>query len=157
MYRIEVVGALKGLTWSSGHYVPDNEKCKNFHGHDYSIDIIIDSDSVKASGMAIDFTIVKQAIKPVIEDMDHKFMIPEDDIRQNENPGFIDIYVRGKYRGTMSRSDIFAFPYPTDTAEFIAKYCYDKIFAKLLGLIENFRLKVTIHEGPGNMATYTEK
>ena len=47
MYRIEGIGSLKGLTWSSGHYVPDNEKCKNFHGHDYSLDVIIDSEEVE--------------------------------------------------------------------------------------------------------------
>jgi len=157
MYKIEVVGALKGLTWSSGHYVPDNEKCKNFHGHDYSIDVTIDSQELEQSGMAIDFTIVKKAIKPIIEGMDHKFMIPEGDIRQNENANFIDIYVLDKYRGTMPKTDIFIFPYPTDTAEYIAKYCYNEIFTKLLDLIKDFRLKVIIHEGPGNIAAYWEK
>ncbi|HII82253.1 MAG TPA: 6-carboxytetrahydropterin synthase [Ferroplasma sp.] len=157
MYRIEVIGSLKGLTWSSGHYVPDNEKCKNFHGHDYSLDVIIDSEDVEKSGMAIDFTIVKKSIKPVIEGMDHKFMVPESDIRQNSNPNFIDIYVEDNYRGTMSKNDIFVFPYPTDTAEFIAKYCYKEIFSRLLHIMHQFKLRVIIHEGPGNTAAYWEK
>jgi 6-pyruvoyltetrahydropterin/6-carboxytetrahydropterin synthase len=156
MYKIEVNGALKGLTWSSGHYVPDNEKCKRFHGHDYSIDVIIESETIEESGMAIDFTVVKKAIKPVIEGMDHKFMVPENDIRENANENLLDIYVYGKYRGTMQKSDVFIFKYPADTAEFIAKYCYEEIYKKLQGMLREFKLEVAIHEGPGNIAIYKE-
>jgi 6-pyruvoyltetrahydropterin/6-carboxytetrahydropterin synthase len=156
MYRIEVIGSLKGLTWSSGHYVPDNEKCRNFHGHDYSIDVMIDTDDIGVSGMAIDFTIVKKAIKPVIEGMDHKFMVPKADLRKTDENGNFDIFVRGIYRGTMSEKDIFVFPYPVDTAEFIARYCYEKIYGKINELMPRFKLKVVIHEGPGNMAAYRD-
>jgi 6-pyruvoyltetrahydropterin/6-carboxytetrahydropterin synthase len=156
MYSIEITGRLKGLTWSSGHYVPDNEKCKKFHGHDYSIDIIIDAENVEATGMLMDFTSVKKAIKPVIENMDHKFMVPETDIRKSSIEGMLDIVMRGNYRGTMPESDVFIFPYPADTAEYIAKYCYSEIHKKIHGIVKDFRMKIIVHEGPGNMASYTE-
>ena len=156
MYGIEITGRLKGLTWSSGHYVPDNEKCKKFHGHDYSIDILIDSGVIEDSGMLIDFTIVKKAIKPVIDNMDHKFMVPEKDIRDSSINGMLDIVVRGRYRGTMPENDVFIFPYPADTAEYIAKYCYIEIHKKIQDILKDFRMKIVIHEGPGNLASYTE-
>ncbi|MCL4453236.1 6-carboxytetrahydropterin synthase [Ferroplasma sp.] len=156
MYGIEITGRLKGLTWSAGHYVPDNEKCKKFHGHDYSIDILIDSGDVESSGMLMDFTLVKKAVKPVIESMDHKFIVPGTDIRKGNIDGMIDIVVRGIYRGTMPESDVFIFPYPSDTAEYIAKYCYVEIYKKIKGMIRDLKMKIIIHEGPGNLASYTE-
>ncbi|WMT50461.1 MAG: 6-carboxytetrahydropterin synthase [Ferroplasma sp.] len=156
MYGIEITGRLKGLTWSAGHYVPDNDKCKKFHGHDYSIDILIDSGGVQSSGMLMDFTLVKKAVKPVIERMDHKFIVPEMDIRNSTVNGMIDIVVRGIYRGSMPEGDVFIFPYPVDTAEYIAEYCYKEIHKKIQGMMGNLKMKIIIHEGPGNMASYTE-
>lgn len=156
MYRIEITGSLKGLAWSSGHYVPDNDKCRHFHGHDYSLDIIIDAGDVESTGMVIDFTLLKKIIKPIINEMDHKFMIPESDAVESRRDGMIDIVVRNVYKGTMPEDDVFILPYPADTAEYIAKYCYKEIYRKLYAVIRKFKMEIVIHEGPGNMASYTE-
>ena len=80
MYSIKIIGSLKNLTWSSGHFVPDNVKCKNLHGHDYSMDIVLNNLELKDNGMTVDFTIIKTIIKPVIERLDHKFIVPEIDL-----------------------------------------------------------------------------
>ncbi len=154
MYTIKIDGSLKGLTWSSGHYVPDNEKCRNFHGHDYSLDIILRTDNIAANGMVIDFTILKDIIKPEINRMDHKFIVPEKDISGGREENTIDIYVKNVYRGTMKKSDIFIFPYPVDSAEYIALYFHNILYNEIKKYMENFSMKVVVHEGPGNIAEY---
>ncbi|WP_061950497.1 6-carboxytetrahydropterin synthase [Acidiplasma cupricumulans] len=49
----------KNLTWSSGHYVPDNIKCRRLHGHDYALDVEIQCNEISENGMVIDFTVIK--------------------------------------------------------------------------------------------------
>ena len=156
MYSIKITGSLKNLTWSSGHFVPDNVKCKNLHGHDYSLDVLLSNLEIKDNGMAIDFTVIKTIIKPVIEKLDHKFIVPEADLKENKNNGFYDIYVNDQFKATMRKNEIFIFKYPVGSAEYLAKYLYDEICTELDKMDNNFSMEITVHEGPGNIAVYTE-
>ncbi len=154
MYSIKIIGSLKNLTWSSGHFVPDNVKCKNLHGHDYSMDIVLNNLELKDNGMTVDFTIIKTIIKPVIERLDHKFIVPEIDLKENKNNGFYDIYVNNEYKATMRKDEIYVFKYPVGSAEYLAKYFYDEIWTELNKMDNNVNMEIIVHEGPGNIAIY---
>ena len=156
MYSIKIIGSLKNLTWSSGHFVPDNVKCKNLHGHDYSMDIVLNNLELKDNGMTVDFTIIKTIIKPVIERLDHKFIVPEIDLKENKNNGFYDIYVNNEYKATMRKDEIYVFKYPVGSAEYLAKYFYDEIWTELNKMDNNVNMEIIVHEGPGNIASYSE-
>lgn len=155
MYSIEITGSLKNLTWSSGHFVPDNIKCKNLHGHDYSLDIVLKNLELKDNGMTIDFTIIKKIIKPLIEKMDHKFIVPEINLKENKNNNFYDICINNEFKATMKKDEVFIFKYPIASAEYIARYFYDEIFSELKKIGNNFNMEIIIHEGPGNIAIYS--
>lgn len=69
----------KEFHWEMGHRLPHhNGKCKNIHGHSYRLLLELDGD-IKADGMVMDYYFVKQIVKPVIEDLDHCFMVSEND------------------------------------------------------------------------------
>ena len=70
----------KEFRWEMGHRLPEHfGKCKNIHGHSYKMIIELDGE-VDKSGMVIDYYDVKKLIQPVIEKLDHSFMVYKDDI-----------------------------------------------------------------------------
>jgi 6-pyruvoyltetrahydropterin/6-carboxytetrahydropterin synthase len=69
----------KEFRWEMGHRLPEHfGKCKNIHGHSYKMIIRLEGDLDK-SGMVMDYYDVKKIIEPIIERLDHAFMVHEDD------------------------------------------------------------------------------
>lgn len=69
----------KEFHWEMGHRLPfHNGKCKNLHGHSYKcmVEFAGDPDS---NGMVLDYYDVKKMIGPIIEQLDHSFMVSKDD------------------------------------------------------------------------------
>lgn len=76
----------KKFTFDSAHalpHVPDGHKCKEVHGHTYKLTVFIEGDLDEKLGWVMDFAELKRVIKPVIEEIDHKFL---NDIPGLENP-----------------------------------------------------------------------
>jgi len=69
----------KEFSWEMGHRLPFHKgKCKNLHGHSYKcmVEFTGDPDS---NGMVIDYFDVKKIIGPIIDELDHSFMVCKDD------------------------------------------------------------------------------
>ncbi|WP_126973655.1 6-carboxytetrahydropterin synthase QueD [Gynurincola endophyticus] len=72
----------KEFTFDSAHYlpyVPEGHKCKNMHGHTYRLRIWIEGTPHPEFGWVMDFAVLKDIVKPVVNQLDHKCM--------NEVPG----------------------------------------------------------------------
>ncbi len=69
----------KEFNWEMGHRLPDHfGKCKNIHGHSYKMLVEIDGD-VMDNGMVMDYYLLKDAIGPLVERMDHAFLVHKED------------------------------------------------------------------------------
>jgi 6-pyruvoyltetrahydropterin/6-carboxytetrahydropterin synthase len=69
----------KEFRWEMGHRLPEHfGKCKNIHGHSYKMIVELEGD-VDESGMVMDYYDVKRIIDPVVENLDHAFMVYKDD------------------------------------------------------------------------------
>ncbi len=69
----------KEFKWEMGHRLPDHfGKCKNVHGHSYKMLVEFSGDLDK-NGMIIDYYDVEKIINPVIEKLDHAFMVNKND------------------------------------------------------------------------------
>jgi 6-pyruvoyltetrahydropterin/6-carboxytetrahydropterin synthase len=69
----------KEFHWEMGHRLPEHfGKCKNIHGHSYRMIIELDGD-LNDSGMIMDYYDLKKIVKPVLEELDHAFMVYEKD------------------------------------------------------------------------------
>lgn len=51
-----------------------NKSCENLHGHCYNVDVVFRCYELNEVGMAIDFTVAKQALRKVINKLDHKYL-----------------------------------------------------------------------------------
>lgn len=58
-----------------GHRLPFHRgKCVNLHGHSYRLFLEVEGD-LDENGMVIDFYDLKRIVHPIIEELDHSFMV----------------------------------------------------------------------------------
>jgi 6-pyruvoyltetrahydropterin/6-carboxytetrahydropterin synthase len=69
----------KEFRWEMGHRLPEHfGLCKNIHGHSYKMIVEFEGELDK-NQMVIDYYDVEKIINPVIEKLDHSFMVNIDD------------------------------------------------------------------------------
>ncbi|HKB86661.1 MAG TPA: 6-carboxytetrahydropterin synthase QueD [Ignavibacteriaceae bacterium] len=69
----------KEFHWEMGHRLPEHfGKCKNIHGHSYRMIVEVEG-SVNDRGMIMDYYDLKKVVNPIIEELDHAFMVYEQD------------------------------------------------------------------------------
>ena len=116
--------------FSSGHYLRNYVgKCENPHGHNYKVRVTLAGASLDDTGLLLDFKLLKQVMRPVIERLDH-FML----------------------------NDIEPFTVINPSAENLSKYFYDETNKQLAEMTQG-RVRVkdcTIWETDTTTATYFE-
>jgi 6-pyruvoyltetrahydropterin/6-carboxytetrahydropterin synthase len=76
----------KEFSFDSAHFlpnVPDGHKCKQMHGHTYRLRVVLTGALEPKLGWIMDFKELKDAVSPVIDQLDHKLI---NDIKGLENP-----------------------------------------------------------------------
>lgn len=69
----------KEFKWEMGHRLPFHKgKCKNLHGHTYKIMVEFEG-NLDENGMVMDYYDVKDVVGPIIDELDHSFMVKKDD------------------------------------------------------------------------------
>jgi 6-pyruvoyltetrahydropterin/6-carboxytetrahydropterin synthase len=70
----------KEFNWEMGHRLPfHNGKCVNLHGHSYRAIIELEGD-IDANGILLDYYDLKVIVQPIIDGLDHGFMVQKDDM-----------------------------------------------------------------------------
>ncbi|MBI9071265.1 MAG: 6-carboxytetrahydropterin synthase [Melioribacteraceae bacterium] len=71
----------KEFRWEMGHRLPFHEdKCKNLHGHSYKM-MVEFTGTEDENGMVLDYYEVKEIIAPLVDELDHSFMVYEKDTK----------------------------------------------------------------------------
>lgn len=71
--------------FESAHHLPllpDGHKCKNVHGHNYRVEVVM-SGALDARGFVMDFAEIDAEILPLIRKVDHRLL---NDVEGLENP-----------------------------------------------------------------------
>lgn len=69
----------KEFKWEMGHRLPDHfGNCKNIHGHSYKMIVGFEGE-LNENDMIIDFYDVDKIIKPLVDKLDHAFIVNEKD------------------------------------------------------------------------------
>lgn len=126
--------------------VPVN-KCVNLHGHSYVLEVVLGSDTLSDQDMVLDFYHVKNALKDLIDSIDHSFIIDTNDPMYEELKAIANKYGALKI-------------FPVDfcpTAEALAKFFYEFLSDRLekAGLLGEVRIvKVVLWETATSKAEY---
>jgi 6-pyruvoyltetrahydropterin/6-carboxytetrahydropterin synthase len=125
MYEVRVEAG-----FAAGHYLRNYRgKCENPHGHNYKVQVTLRGAELDAAGLLLDFKLLKQVMRPVIDRLDHQMM--------NEIEPFITL---------------------NPSAENLARYFFDQTNAQLDEMTAG-RVHVkdcTIFETDTTTATYYE-
>ncbi len=71
---------------SSAHFLREYKgKCENLHGHNYLIEVKINSGKLNKEGMVVDFALLKALLKEILIKIDHH-LINEIDFFKINNP-----------------------------------------------------------------------
>ena len=128
--------------FDSAHFLKDyNGKCANIHGHRWSVEVEIYSDTIQNEGsfrgMIVDFGDLKRDLKEIADYLDHSLIIEKGSLKQNTLNALLDENFR-----------IIEIDF-RPTAENLAKYIFDKMTEK------GYKVKMTaVYETPDNMAAY---
>ena len=127
-----VVG-VDGFTFDAAHYTKGvTGKCMNIHGHTFRLSIEVEGEIDPNTGMVIDFLILKDVVRKVISEYDHKFIIPEKDLER--------IKIEGPFN-----YEYKAIKYPEATTEYIALDIAEKIYKEI-----KLPVRVKLYEGDKN-------
>ena len=80
------VSLRKSFGFESAHWLPkfpDGHKCRRLHGHSFRVDVVVEGEVPEEAGYLVDFGVIKAAIKPIEETLDHRCL---NDIEGLENP-----------------------------------------------------------------------
>lgn len=105
MYRVRVIDS-----FSSAHNLRNYEgNCERLHGHNWKVEVYLQSEELDDVGMLVDFKILKKELKILLDSLDHIYL--------NEHPYFKEI---------------------NPTSENMAKFIYDQLkekFGKMVNKI----------------------
>ncbi|MBX2974758.1 MAG: 6-carboxytetrahydropterin synthase QueD [Ignavibacteriaceae bacterium] len=121
----------KEFRWEMGHRLPFHQgKCVNLHGHSYKMLVEVEGDLDK-DGMVVDYYDLKAIINPIVEELDHAYLVWRDDTQLIEALKMLN-----------SKKVIIDYH---STAENMCLYFLDKI--QTAGLPKNVsKVKVRIYE-----------
>ena len=117
--------------FSAAHKIINHPgKCQYLHGHNWNVDVLVQSRELNHIGMAVDFSDVKKIVKEVIDPLDHSYL--------NEHPTF----------STVENNP---------TAEVISRYVFNEVRGRLRNIAPHAEVKrVDIYETDTCSASYFE-
>ncbi len=83
-------------------------KCENLHGHNWKVEVCVEGKRLNPAGVLIDFGELKQHVKHIMEELDHKFlndigMFNDQFPPSSENIAF---YIAGRLQRLIDDSDV---------------------------------------------------
>jgi 6-pyruvoyltetrahydropterin/6-carboxytetrahydropterin synthase len=149
---IEVDGWKSNIRFSSAHIIPEYEKCGRLHGHTYAVHIKISGEPDK-KGIILDFSLLKNTLKNITVELDHKVLIPEKSkkITIVKDKKTVNINSLGN-EYSFPLSDCIFLPISSTSAENLASYVLD-IILKEIKLPSNVDgIEIGVDEGYGQGA-----
>ncbi|HIE54132.1 MAG TPA: 6-pyruvoyl tetrahydropterin synthase family protein [Chromatiaceae bacterium] len=126
---------VEGLTFDAAHYTKGvTERCLNLHGHTFRVDVEVEGEVDEATGMVLDFGIIKRAVREVLEEYNHRVIVPKRDSQR--------VRLEGPFNGAVKLLD-----YPEATTEYIALDIARSLHSKL-----RLPVRVKVYEGEGKYA-----
>lgn len=136
--------------FSAAHRLEGHPKCGRLHGHNYKLEVKLTSFKESLfNGMIMDFADVKEIVNPLVDLLDHRYIIGTNN-RVHNCP-----YIRAA-TGSKGRSDdLVSIAVTCTTAEEMSEWFAEKIAERLPAIIKH--LEVTLWETPKSKASYSLK
>ncbi|MDR3075453.1 MAG: 6-carboxytetrahydropterin synthase [Candidatus Methanoplasma sp.] len=153
---LEIDGGYSGIRFSSCHFIPMHEKCSRLHGHSYIVRMRLEGET-NENGMVMDFVVLKRKLREMIDEMDHKVLLPSASkiVKIERRDDSIDVISCGK-KYTFPAEDVLFLDIETTTAECMARMMTDRIAADVDFPSTVRSISVGVDEERGQTAWYTK-
>ena len=153
---LEIDGGYSGIRFSACHFIPGHEKCSRLHGHSYIVRLRLEGD-IGAEGMIMDFVVLKKALKAMIDELDHKTLLPTEskDVKLDVTDVSVEAVSCGK-RYVFPREDVVLLEIPNTTAEEMSKLMTKRIVSEIEFPDNVKSVSIGLDEERGQTAWYTE-
>ena len=149
-FQIRVAG--DDLTFSAGHFISfEGGGCERLHGHTYRVAAEVFG-PLNASQYVLDFAVVRDALKSIIAELDHRVLLPTQNtaIHVSSQAGQIEVTFAGR-RWAFPEDDCLLLPIANTTTEALAQYVGERLAAAIKSAccIAPDRMRIEISEGTG--------
>ncbi|MHB1326603.1 MAG: 6-pyruvoyl trahydropterin synthase family protein [Gemmatimonadales bacterium] len=147
------------LTFCAAHFLTiPGHKCESLHGHNYVLTVVAEGEVDPQTGFVIDFAAVKRVLRPVIDRMDHRVLVPA------RNPAVVVatdgdatvVEYRGARRFVFPTAHVALVDVTDTTAELLAEHLARSVVNGLAAEGEGSlrRIVVDVEESPGQSGRF---
>jgi len=148
--RLEINGWASKITFSATHIIPMHKKCGRLHGHDYAINAKITGE-IGADGVIMDFLSVKEFLRGIASELDHRVLIPRLDPRVKINKDYVS-YKVGDKELRLPVSDCILLEIEIASAETLAEFVLRRLMEKVKFPSNIRTIEIGVDEGRGQGA-----
>jgi 6-pyruvoyltetrahydropterin/6-carboxytetrahydropterin synthase len=154
--RLEIDGRDAGIKFSACHFIPGHDKCGRLHGHAYIIRLVLHGDKGERA-MIMDFVPLKQALRQIADEFDHRVLIPGNckhiDLRLGEE---IEVKAEGK-RYLFPPEDVVVLDAEESSAEELARIILEMVLERIPMPPNIEGIEIGVDEELGQSAWVTRK
>lgn len=145
--RLQINGWSSKITFSATHLIAGHYKCGRLHGHDYAINAVIDGD-MGPDGVIMDFISVKEFLRDVAQELDHKVLVPAEDAAVRAEGSSVRYSYQGKSY-EFPASDCVMLDVSVTSAEELAEWVIRRLLEKVRFPENVKRVEIGVDEGRG--------
>jgi 6-pyruvoyltetrahydropterin/6-carboxytetrahydropterin synthase len=147
--------------FAAAHFITfPGHRCERLHGHNYRTRVVIEGGLDPEAYYVFDFSVVKQLMKRLTDEIDHKVLLPLENpkIQVRDDGESVSVAVLGKPRYVFPHIDCALLPVPNTTVEMLAQYLAGRVRTELVasGGVALRAVEVEVEENFGQSATYRE-
>ncbi len=147
------------LTFSAAHFLTiAGHKCEALHGHNYVVTVVVEGGVDPDSGFVVDFAILKRILRPVIDLLDHRVLVPTENEKVviGADGDATVIEYRGRRRFVFPTAHVALIAVTDTTAELLARYLASAVIEGLAaeGCRTAASVLVDVEESPGQSGRY---
>jgi 6-pyruvoyltetrahydropterin/6-carboxytetrahydropterin synthase len=142
-YAGPVILEVSGIDFDAGHSIPWHLKCSRLHGHTYNVRVAIEGYPNPETQMVLDFGVLKQHVKAVADEFDHRFIANSKEVM--DYGSFLDISQTGHWFRLQATEVVLL--QGDSTVENICAEFAIRLAQRITGLADVYRLLVYVSEG----------
>jgi 6-pyruvoyltetrahydropterin/6-carboxytetrahydropterin synthase len=149
--RLEIDGEHTNVKFSACHFIAGHEKCGRLHGHTYVVSLRIIGD-IGDKGMVMDFVQIKRGLRSIVDDLDHRVIIPADSKRITVSVGDEVEVLAGCKRYVFPVEDVVLLDTEESSAEELSRMLLQRLIGSVVFPSNVDNIELGIHEELGQSA-----
>jgi len=145
--------------FASAHFITfAGHRCESLHGHNYRMGVTLEGALDPESWFVFDFVTLKQLMKRVCDEIDHRVLLPltNPKLTITEGESSVAVAYEGVPRYVFPRRDCVLLPIPNTTVEMLAEYLAGCVKAEIGSLARLSSIELEVEETFGQSAFYRE-